>query len=158
MHEARPVRRAIAREVDHTLGGRRRGRVLRELPRREARVRAARERLAIPHDALAADEVLAEARVQALELLGAAPERHLSIERAPAPRGRPAQVHPEHATGAGELSKRGTRDDDTHAFVVEDGRYLSGRWPGDAYLIAKRLIARLARVAGGGAGVSRSGA
>ena len=48
------------------------------------------------------------------------------------------------ARGPRELSKRGTRDDDTHAFVVEDGRYLSGRWPGDAYLIAKRLIAKLA--------------
>lgn len=46
--------------------------------------------------------------------------------------------------GPRELSKRGTRDDDTHAFIVEDGRYLSGRWPGDAYLIAKRLIAQLA--------------
>jgi putative intracellular protease/amidase len=45
--------------------------------------------------------------------------------------------------GPRELSRRGTRDDDTHAFVVEDGRYLSGRWPGDAYLIAKKLIAKL---------------
>jgi putative intracellular protease/amidase len=46
--------------------------------------------------------------------------------------------------GPRELSKRGTRDDDTHAFVVEDGRYVSARWPGDAYLIAKQLISRLA--------------
>jgi len=46
--------------------------------------------------------------------------------------------------GPRELSLRGTRDDDTHAFVVEDGRYLSARWPGDAYLIAKKLIAQLA--------------
>jgi putative intracellular protease/amidase len=45
--------------------------------------------------------------------------------------------------GPRELSKRGTRDDDTHAFVVEDGRYVSARWPGDAYLIAKKLIERL---------------
>jgi putative intracellular protease/amidase len=45
--------------------------------------------------------------------------------------------------GPRELSKRGTRDDDTHAFVVEDGRYVSGRWPGDAYLLAKKLLARL---------------
>jgi len=45
--------------------------------------------------------------------------------------------------GPRELSNRGTRDDHTHAFVVEDGRYLSARWPGDAYLIAHRLIARL---------------
>ncbi|MDB4954658.1 MAG: hypothetical protein JWO36_2227 [Myxococcales bacterium] len=46
--------------------------------------------------------------------------------------------------GPRELSKRGTRDDDSHAFVVEDGRYVSARWPGDAYLIAKKLIDRLA--------------
>jgi putative intracellular protease/amidase len=46
--------------------------------------------------------------------------------------------------GPRELSKRGTRDDDSHAFVVEDGRYVSARWPGDAYLIAKQLISRLA--------------
>jgi len=45
--------------------------------------------------------------------------------------------------GPRELSKRGTREDDTHAFVVEDGRYVSARWPGDAYLIAKKLIDRL---------------
>lgn len=41
------------------------------------------------------------------------------------------------------LTKKGTRTDDTHAFVVEDGRYLSARWPGDAYLLAKKLCARL---------------
>ena len=45
--------------------------------------------------------------------------------------------------GPRELSKRGTREDDTHAFVVEDGRYVSGRWPGDAYLIGKKLLERL---------------
>jgi putative intracellular protease/amidase len=45
--------------------------------------------------------------------------------------------------GPRELSKRGTRDDDSPAFVVEDGRYVSARWPGDAYLIAKRLMAKL---------------
>ncbi len=46
--------------------------------------------------------------------------------------------------GPRELSRRGSRDDDTAAFVVEDGAYVSGRWPGDAYLIARKLIARLA--------------
>lgn len=46
--------------------------------------------------------------------------------------------------GPRNLSKRGTREDDTHAVVVEDGRYMSGRWPGDAYLLAKVLIRRLA--------------
>jgi putative intracellular protease/amidase len=45
--------------------------------------------------------------------------------------------------GPRELSKRGTRDDDSPAFVVEDGRYVSARWPGDAYLFAKKLLARL---------------
>ena len=49
-------------------------------------------------------------------------------------------------TGPRELTKRGTRDDDTPAFVVEDGRYVSARWPGDAYLIAKKLLARLPAV------------
>lgn len=42
-----------------------------------------------------------------------------------------------------ELSHRGTDTDDSHAFVVEDGNYVSGRWPGDAYLFAKRLLSRL---------------
>jgi putative intracellular protease/amidase len=41
------------------------------------------------------------------------------------------------------FSKRGTDDDDRGAFVVEDGNYVSARWPGDAYLFAKRFIARL---------------
>ncbi|MEZ4363198.1 MAG: type 1 glutamine amidotransferase domain-containing protein [Kofleriaceae bacterium] len=58
---------------------------------------------------------------------------------------RAALAHAEHfQRGPRELSRRGTRDDDAHAFVVEDGRYVSGRWPGDAYLFAKRLIAQLA--------------
>jgi putative intracellular protease/amidase len=47
------------------------------------------------------------------------------------------------ARGPIELSKRGTADDDGPAFVVEDGRYVSARWPGDAYLFAKRFLARL---------------
>lgn len=42
------------------------------------------------------------------------------------------------------MVSRGTADDDAPAFVVEDGRYVSARWPGDAYLFAKKLIARLA--------------
>lgn len=40
-------------------------------------------------------------------------------------------------------TQRGTRADDGPAFVVEDGQYLSARWPGDAYLFAKRFIAKL---------------
>jgi putative intracellular protease/amidase len=41
------------------------------------------------------------------------------------------------------LTARGTRDDDGPAFVVEDGRYVSARWPGDSYLYAKRFATRL---------------
>jgi putative intracellular protease/amidase len=41
------------------------------------------------------------------------------------------------------LSRRGSASDDSAAFVVEDGRYLSARWPGDAYLFARRFISRL---------------
>jgi|SRR5579875_741183 len=37
------------------------------------------------------------------------------------------------------LSKRGTADDDSPAFVVEDGNYVSARWPGDSYLFARRF-------------------
>lgn len=49
--------------------------------------------------------------------------------------------------GPRELSNRGTRTDDTNAFVVEDGRYVSARWPGDAWLIGKKLVERLPAVA-----------
>lgn len=42
--------------------------------------------------------------------------------------------------GPVELRHRGTATDDGPAFVVEDGKYLSARWPGDAYLFAKRLL------------------
>ena len=41
------------------------------------------------------------------------------------------------------LSRRGTETDDRPAFCVEDGNYVSARWPGDAYLFAKRFEARL---------------
>lgn len=41
------------------------------------------------------------------------------------------------------LSERGTATDDGPAFVVEDGRYVSARWPGDAYLFARKLLERL---------------
>jgi putative intracellular protease/amidase len=37
------------------------------------------------------------------------------------------------------LSARGTATDDTPAFVVQDGNYVSARWPGDAYLFARRF-------------------
>ena len=45
-------------------------------------------------------------------------------------------------------TKRGTASDDRHAFVVEDGRYLSARWPGDSYLFARRFDGLLNRTAG----------
>lgn len=38
---------------------------------------------------------------------------------------------------------RGTDADDRPAFVVEDGAYVSARWPGDAYAFARALLARL---------------
>lgn len=41
------------------------------------------------------------------------------------------------------LMSKGTATDDRPAFVVEDGNYLSARWPGDAYLLARRLIDKL---------------
>ncbi|KAA1421474.1 thiamine biosynthesis protein ThiJ [Nocardioides humilatus] len=40
-------------------------------------------------------------------------------------------------------TKRGTRTDHGPAFVVEDGNYVSARWPGDAYLFAERFMHRL---------------
>jgi putative intracellular protease/amidase len=40
-------------------------------------------------------------------------------------------------------ARRGTIDDDRPAFVVEDGNYVSARWPGDAYLFARRFTALL---------------
>ena len=36
-------------------------------------------------------------------------------------------------------NRRGTMVDDSSAFVVQDGNYLSARWPGDAYLFTKRF-------------------
>jgi putative intracellular protease/amidase len=36
-------------------------------------------------------------------------------------------------------TKRGRAGDHRHAFVVEDGNYVSARWPGDAYLFAERF-------------------
>jgi putative intracellular protease/amidase len=41
-------------------------------------------------------------------------------------------------------TKRCTATDDGPAFVVEDGNYVSARWPGDAYLFARRFGERLA--------------
>jgi putative intracellular protease/amidase len=37
------------------------------------------------------------------------------------------------------ITARGTATDDSPAFVTRDGNYLSARWPGDAYLFARRF-------------------
>ncbi|WP_223165593.1 type 1 glutamine amidotransferase domain-containing protein [Lentzea indica] len=47
--------------------------------------------------------------------------------------------------GPVELSRRGTAADDTSAFVVRDGNYVSARWPGDAYLFARTFASLLER-------------
>jgi putative intracellular protease/amidase len=53
---------------------------------------------------------------------------------------RTALADPTHfERGPRVLTERGTATDDKPAFVVEDGRYLSARWPGDAYLFARRF-------------------
>jgi putative intracellular protease/amidase len=39
--------------------------------------------------------------------------------------------------------RRGSAVDDRPAFVVQDGSYLSARWPGDAYLFARRFASLL---------------
>ncbi|MFC8513729.1 type 1 glutamine amidotransferase domain-containing protein [Streptomyces sp. NPDC057257] len=44
------------------------------------------------------------------------------------------------ARGPRVLTRRGTATDDSPAFVVQDGHYLSARWPGDAYLFARRYL------------------
>jgi len=46
--------------------------------------------------------------------------------------------------GPRTTSARGTADDDAPAFVLRDGRYVSARWPGDAYLFAKTFAGMLA--------------
>ncbi len=44
--------------------------------------------------------------------------------------------------------RRGTAMDDSAAFVVQDGNYLSARWPGDAYLFAERFRRMLEQTSG----------
>ena len=45
--------------------------------------------------------------------------------------------------GPHTVGRRGTATDDRATFVVEDGRYVSARWPGDAYAFARALLRRL---------------
>lgn len=45
--------------------------------------------------------------------------------------------------GPRTLSRRGTASDDRGTFVVADGRYVSARWPGDAYAFARAFLDRI---------------
>ncbi len=58
--------------------------------------------------------------------------------------------HPEQfIVGPIHLFSKGSEYDDGPAFVVDDGHYLSARWPGDAYRLAKSLADKvMARKAG----------
>ena len=57
---------------------------------------------------------------------------------------RAALEDPSHfVRGPRNLTRHGTATDDAGAFVVEDGAYVSARWPGDAYLFARKLLERL---------------
>jgi putative intracellular protease/amidase len=47
--------------------------------------------------------------------------------------------HPGQFARGPRTQRRGTSTDDSAAFVVHDGNYLSARWPGDAYLFAERF-------------------
>jgi hypothetical protein len=38
------------------------------------------------------------------------------------------------------VAARGTATDDSPAFVVQDGNYVSARWPGDAYRFARTFL------------------
>jgi putative intracellular protease/amidase len=44
--------------------------------------------------------------------------------------------------------RRGSSADDSPAFVVQDGNFLSARWPGDAYLFAERFRRLLEETSG----------
>jgi hypothetical protein len=50
-----------------------------------------------------------------------------------------ALARPDQLIRGPRTTRRGTSSDHTDAFVVQDGRYLSARWPGDAYLFAERF-------------------
>jgi putative intracellular protease/amidase len=59
---------------------------------------------------------------------------------------RAALDDPERQFSRGPLEldpRRVTRASAEGGFVVEDGSYVSARWPGDAYLFAQRFLARL---------------
>ena len=52
---------------------------------------------------------------------------------------RPEQL----ARGPLHLFSKGSDESDAAAFVVHDDNYLSGRWPGDAYLLGKELLRKV---------------
>ena len=57
---------------------------------------------------------------------------------------RAALASPSHfERGPITLGDRGRPDDDSAAFVVADANYISARWPGDAWLFARTLVAQL---------------
>lgn len=45
--------------------------------------------------------------------------------------------------GPWTLVRRGTDADDSGTFLVDEGHYVSARWPGDAYAFARALLAKL---------------
>ncbi|WP_405493047.1 type 1 glutamine amidotransferase domain-containing protein [Nocardia sp. NBC_00511] len=58
---------------------------------------------------------------------------------------RAALIQPDTQFECGPVElRRGTATDDAPAFTVLDGNYLSARWPGDAYLFARRFADLLA--------------
>jgi putative intracellular protease/amidase len=57
---------------------------------------------------------------------------------------RAALADPSHfARGPRTLMRRGSDGDDRGTFIVEDGSYVSARWPGDSYALARAFLARL---------------
>jgi putative intracellular protease/amidase len=57
---------------------------------------------------------------------------------------RAALAEPGHfERGPRTLFRRGTASDDRGTFIVEDGRYVSARWPGDSYALARAFLARV---------------
>jgi len=47
------------------------------------------------------------------------------------------------SSGPTNLGARGSMFDDRVAFIVEDGHYISARWPGDSYLFGKKFIQKV---------------
>lgn len=54
-------------------------------------------------------------------------------------------LHEQYQRGPLHLVAKGTASDDTAAFVVDDGHYVSARWPGDAYKFGKVFADKIDR-------------